>query len=138
MMALGPLAPPTHDPETLTAAGRYFLRAEYDKEAYALGCLVTVALACAGLLAWNRLLHRMVPTRRAAFARRAAPLFLSVAALGTAAFALVLRSVAARPMASHRLLTGDLLTLAALPVLALMVTGIALGLAWRAERGPST
>lgn len=138
IMAIGPLAAPTHDPATLTAAGRFFLTAEYDKEAYALGCVATVLLAVAMLHAWNRLVHRVAPARRGAFARRAGHLVLGLAVLGTGTFAFVMRSVSLRLVGARPVPADDLVRLAAPAALALATLTIAAGLAWRTERRRST
>jgi hypothetical protein len=38
MIGIGPLGELAYDPAELTAAGRFFLSAEYDTQAYATGC----------------------------------------------------------------------------------------------------
>lgn len=135
MMAIGPLATLGADPATLTDAGRFFLSAEYDKEAYAIGCIATVLLGAGGVTAWNRRLHRIAPARRARVARRAVRAAGAAASLSTVAFAVVLHVASSHVSASGEVPTPDLLRLAAVP--ALTLAAIALGglLLARAERG---
>jgi len=113
MIGVGPLAEVPYEPATLTNAGRFFLAAEYDTQAYATGCVLTVLLACLGLWVWNRCLSRIGRARAEAVSRRGASVMLGVAVMNVVAFAGVVIRVAPGLTDSRRVSPDVLFALSA-------------------------
>ena len=138
MVGIGPLAESTYDPSILTGAGLFFVSAEYDIQAYAAGCVVTMLLVCAGLWAWNRYLFRVGPDYGELAARRGTRFLLVLAVASFAGFWALVRSIGRELADPWRLATGDLLVLATPAAVALMVTASVYAISWRATPGRST
>jgi hypothetical protein len=128
MVGIGPLAESTSDPATLTGAGLFFVSAEYDIQAYAAGCVATILFVCAGLWAWNRVLFRVGPDGRESAALRGTRFLLALAVVSFAVFWTVLGSIGPGLGDAGRVATGDLMSLAAPGVLAVVVTASAYGI----------
>jgi hypothetical protein len=138
MIGIGPLAELATDPTELTAAGRFFLSAEYDTQAYAAGCVSTLLFACAGLWAWNRHLIRAERECVESVARWGARFQLGLAVASFAVFWAVLSSIGPGLADARRVAVGELLLLAAPAFLALAVVASAYGLQWRAKKRRSS
>ena len=122
----------------LTNAGREFLSAENDTEAYALGCISTLLLACAGLWAWNRMLFRDGPDRAEAAARWGARSLFGLAGVSLAIFWVVLVSIGPGLAETRRVPAGDVLILAAPGLLSIAVVIFAYANLWLAAIRRST
>jgi hypothetical protein len=138
MIGIGPLGELAYDPAELTGAGRFFLSAEYDTQAYATGCVSTLILACAGLWSWNRHLIHTEPERAQFVARWGACFQLGLAVLSFAVFWGLLASIGPGLADSRRVPIGDLLLLASPACLTLGIVVSAYGLAWRAKNRQSS
>jgi hypothetical protein len=135
MIGIGPLAELPYDPAELTNAGRFFLSAEYDTQAYAAGCALTILLAWAGLSVWNRLLLAAREERAESLARSGMRLLVGMAVGSLGGFALLLAWVGPG-LADDRQVEGAVLVLLSVPILlTLVVVGFA---AERARRATVT
>lgn len=137
VIGIGPLAETSYDPAALTEVGRFMLTVEYDTQAYAAGCLVTVFFACAGVWAWNRMLFRAGPDLAQATARRGAYFMLGLAGSSFAAFWAVIVWIGPGLADPRRVAALYLLLLAAPTMLTLVILAAAYGITQRAPRGRS-
>jgi hypothetical protein len=135
MIAIGPRAESPYDPRTLTRVGRSMLTVEYDPQAYAAGCLVTVILSCVGIWTWNRMVFHVHSEISDEIMRRGMRLMLVLAAASSLGFGTAIVWISPRLAGARRVAESDLLVLATPTLLASACLLFAFWTVWRGARG---